>query len=244
MSAKTCRCLVVAKGRVRLTVAECTVIAHGLHCRTRLRGLAIVLNVYSAVIQNVHRASVVTAEADTIVGEVAECTITYIVVAIVIHNYTSCCCVRTRRNIPCAGGVEVPVVATAIGHIDFRAGLIELGRSIAGIDAPYPTVVGPVHWTVEIRCCYIGVVLPGRENALELLVTERPIIAVEVIVVVDCHEVVEVDLIGSLILLIGEVQLVSHLVGKEQCLILSLTVCHCGSGGDYCHHHCYQHHLY
>ena len=68
---------------------------------------------------------------------------------------------RTWLPIPCLCCVVALAVATAISHIYPWTGLIELGRSVTGIDTPYPTVIGPIDGTIEIVRGNIGIILPG-----------------------------------------------------------------------------------
>ena len=102
-----------------------------------------------------------------------------------------------------------------------------------GIDAEVPYTGIPIKRTVEIRCRTEGIPLPIVEDNLHVKIALTPIIRVQVIHGVDIHEVVKVDFIGCLILLLGEIEFVSHLVGKEQSLFASLFVSH-GFYSRYC----------
>ena len=124
--------------------------------------------------------------------------------------------------------MAMPGMSSAIGHIEVRISEVEIFTvRVAEIDAEVPVASLPVQGTVEIGCCHKGVPLPVVEDITHVEVTTLPIGAEHVCTSCDTHEVVEVDLIRSLILLFGQIQLVRHLVGEEQGLIASLLVTHC-----------------
>lgn len=75
-----------------------------------------------------------------------------------------------------------------------------------------PIASVPVEWTIEITGVAEHAVLPVEQNITQIQVAVLPVEAVQVVIVVNAHQVVEVDFVCSLILVNGEVQLVSHLV--------------------------------
>lgn len=97
---------------------------------------------------------------------------------------------------------------------------------IAGIHTEVPIACVPVEWTIEITGIAVHAVLPVEQNITQVQVAALPIEAVQVIVVVDAHQIVKVDFVCSLILVIGEVELVCHLVRQEKGLLTRLVVTH------------------
>ena len=98
---------------------------------------------------------------------------------------------------------------------------------IAGVDCEVPASCIPVERTIEVRGCAESSVLPVEQYVAEVEVALSPVCSVQVVIVTDTHQVVKVHLVGGLILVVGEVKLVSHLVGEEQCSLASLLVTHC-----------------
>ena len=115
---------------------------------------------------------------------------------------------------------------------------------IASINAEVPETITPVEWTIEVCSCAECLPLPIQQDIAQVQVTTLPVVAINIIVTRHAHQVVEVDFIGSLILLVRQVQLVSHLVCQEQSLVACLLVAHCLARCCY-RQHCYQgyHHL-
>ena len=137
--------------------------------------------------------------------------------------------------IPAASAVVVPAVSTVIGHVEVRASEVEIGTvRIASIDAEVPVACAPIERTVEVACIEVGAILPVEQNIAQVEVTALPIESIEVVYTVDAHQIVEVDFVCGLILILSEVQLVSHLVGQEQGLVACLFVTHCLCCA--CHH--------
>lgn len=98
---------------------------------------------------------------------------------------------------------------------------------IACIDAEVPIARRPVERTVEIGSVKERPVLPVEQYVTQVEVAPCPVITVEVIGRGYSHEIVEVHLITSLILFLGQIQFVCHLVGQEQRLLTCLFVTHC-----------------
>ena len=96
-----------------------------------------------------------------------------------------------------------------------------------------------VERTVEVSRVAEHAILPVEQHVAEVEVTPAPVVAVQLVVRVDAEQIVEVYLVSRLILVVSEVQLVSHLVGEEQSLFARLTVAHCAG----CHHEA-EHHYY
>ena len=137
--------------------------------------------------------------------------------------------------IPRVTAVVVPAVTAIIAIVEVRATeIVVVAIGVAGIDAEVPVTCVPIEWTVEVTGCTIGRILPVEQNITEIKVTMRPIGSIQVVVTVDTHQVVEVYLVGGLVLILCEVQLVCHLVREEQGLLTCLLVAH--GIGRYCHH--------
>ena len=145
-----------------------------------------------------------------------------------------------------ASAVHVPAVATAIGGIEVRATEVEVVTvRIAGVDGKVPVAGVPVERTVEVSGCAEEIPLPGVEDVAQVEVAALPVGTEHIVVAGHSHQVVEVNLVGGLVLCIGQIQLVGHLVGEEQSLVAGLLIAHCtcrhGSGQ---HHHQCEYHLF
>ena len=140
-------------------------------------------------------------------------------------------------------------MSTAIAGVEHRTTEVEVVTMwIASINAEVPETITPVEWTIEIGSCAECLPLPIQQNIAQVQVTTLPVVAIDIVITRHthqvAHQVVEVDFIGSLILLVRQVQLVSHLVCQEQSLVACLLVAHCLARCCY-RQHCYQgyHHL-
>ena len=138
--------------------------------------------------------------------------------------------------------MTMPCMSAAIGGIEVRTSEVEVVTvRITCIDAEVPVACIPVEGAVEVGRCDKGVPLCLQQDVAHIEVTALPIDAIDIVNAGDSHQVVEVDLVGSLILLVRQVQLVSHLVRQEECLVTCLLVTH-GMGRN-CHcQQCYQGH--
>ena len=133
---------------------------------------------------------------------------------------------------------SVPGVCTMIGVIEVRTSEVEIVTvRVTGIDAEVPVTGVPVQRTIEIRSCDEGIPLPVKQDIAQIKITTLPIGSVHIVTAGDTHQVVEIDLIGCLVLLICEIQLISHLVGQEQGLVASLLIAHCVCRYGRCQHH-------
>ena len=124
--------------------------------------------------------------------------------------------------------VNVPGMTAMIGGVEMWTSEVEVVTMwIAAIDTKVPETCLPVEWTIEIAGCQIGLPLPVEQDIAQVQVTTLPIGAENVSSTSHTHQVVEVDLVCCLVLLIGQIQLVRHLVSEEQGLIAGLLVTHC-----------------
>ena len=141
--------------------------------------------------------------------------------------------------------VHVPGVTAAVGGIEVRASEVEVVTDgIAGVNAEVPVSCAPVERTVEVGSGHEGVPLPLVEDVAHVQIAALPVGSVDVVVARHTHQVVEVDLVGSLVLCVRKVQLVGHLVGEEQSLVAGLLVAHCTCRQGCCqHHHQCEYHL-
>ena len=147
--------------------------------------------------------------------------------------------------IPASSSNTVPGVSASVAGIEHGAPEVEVvAVRIAGIDAEVPVAAFPVEWAIEVGGCAEGLPLPVEQDVAHVKVAALPIGSIHVVVGGYAHQIVEVDLVGCLILLVSQVQLVGHLVCQEQSLVACLLVAHCICAR--CHHqHSYQghHHL-
>jgi hypothetical protein len=124
--------------------------------------------------------------------------------------------------------MNVPGMSATIGGIEVRTSEVEVVTvGIAGIDTEVPVACLPVEGTVEIAGCQEGIPLPVEQDIAQVEVTALPIGSEHVMTARHAHQIVEVDLVSGLILLIGQVELVGHLVGQEQGLVAGLLIAHC-----------------
>lgn len=121
----------------------------------------------------------------------------------------------------------MPAVASAVHGVEAWCTEIEVVTVwIAGVHTEVPIACVPVKWTIEITGIAVHAILPIEQNVTQVQVASLPIEAVQVVVVVDAHQVVEVNFVCSLILVIGEVEFVCHLVRQEKSLPTRLVVTH------------------
>ena len=123
---------------------------------------------------------------------------------------------------------SVPCVGTTIGVVEMGTSEVEVVTvRVAGIDAEVPVTGVPVERTIEIGCCYEGIPLPVKQDIAQIEITALPVCPVHIVTAGDPHQIVEIDLIGSFVLFVSEIQLISHLVSQEQSFFASLLIAHC-----------------
>ena len=127
-----------------------------------------------------------------------------------------------------SAAMQVPGMSATVGCIEVWTAEVEIVTiGIAGIHAEVPVTGFPVEGTVEVAGGQIGIPLPVEQDIAQVEVTALPIGSEHVMTARHSHQIVEVDLVGGLILLIGQVELVGHLVGQEQGLVAGLLIAHC-----------------
>ena len=121
----------------------------------------------------------------------------------------------------------MPAVASAVHGVEVRCTEVEVVTVwVAGVHAEVPIACVPIKRAIKIGGIAVHAVLPIEQNVTQVQVAALPVESEQVVIVVDAHQVVEVNLVCSLILVIGEVQLVCHLVRQEKGLPASLVVTH------------------
>ena len=121
----------------------------------------------------------------------------------------------------------MPAVTSAVHGVEaWRTKIKVVTVWIAGVHAEVPIACVPIERTVKIGGIAVHAILPIEQNVTQIQVAPFPVEAVQVVIVVDAHQVVEVDFVCSLILVIGEVELVCHLVRQEKSLPTRLIVTH------------------
>ena len=142
---------------------------------------------------------------------------------------------ETTSMIPAPTAIHPPTMTATVLYIKVWTTEEEVvAMRITGIDAEVPETARPIKRTVEIAGCAKGIVLPIPENIAQVEVTLPPIYAIKVVVIIDTHEIIEVNLISSLVLVISKIQFVCHLIREEECLLASLLIAH--GMGRYCHY--------
>ena len=105
--------------------------------------------------------------------------------------------------------MNMPGMSATIGGIEVRTSEVEVvTMRIAGIDAEVPVACLPVEGTVEIAGCNEGIPLPVEKDIAQIEVATLPIYTKYIVAARHTHQIVEVDFITSLILLVGEVELI------------------------------------
>ena len=121
----------------------------------------------------------------------------------------------------------MPRVTTAVGYIECRTTEVEVvAIGVACVDAEVPESCIPIDRTIEVLGCEVCAVLPVEEYVTEVEITTLPINSIDIVHIFETHEVVEVYLVCSLVLLVGEVEFIGHLVGEEEGLFACLFVAH------------------
>ena len=129
--------------------------------------------------------------------------------------------------IPAMSTHTVPGMCSTVAGIEYRTSEVEVvTMRIAGVNTEVPVAVTPIEWTIEVGGSDKCLPLCIQQHIAEVAVAALPVGAIDIIVTRHTHQVVEVDLIGSLILLISQIQFVGHLVSQEQSLVASLFVTH------------------
>ena len=122
----------------------------------------------------------------------------------------------------------MPSMCATIGHIEVRTAEVEVvTMRITTIDAEVPVTSLPIEWTIEIGGCYKSIPLPFKQDITQIEVTTLPIGPEHIIASSYPHQVVEINLISCLVLLVSQIQLISHLISEEEGLVTSLLVAHC-----------------
>lgn len=141
--------------------------------------------------------------------------------------------------IPAATAVVMPTVSAAIYIEEMRTAIVEVvAMRIASVDAEVPVTCIPIDGTIEVSGAAEQLILPVEQDVAHIHITVVPVGSVEVGTGVHAQQVVEVDLVRCLILILGQVQLVSHFVSQEQRLLAGLLISHCVCRYCYCEQCC------
>jgi hypothetical protein len=133
--------------------------------------------------------------------------------------------------------MDMPGMSATIGGIEVRTSEVEvITMRIAGVDAEVPVASLPIKGTVEIAGCNKGIPLPVEEDITQIEVATLPVDAKHIGATCHTHQIVEVDLVTSLVLLVAEVELIGHLIGQEQSLVAGLLETHGGGRDCDCQH--------
>lgn len=166
------------------------------------------------------------------------CVVTIIILSAHTRTVVAFCVVMSvsvgASVIPRATSVTVPRVTSTIGYVERGTSEVQEGTMrIARIDAEVPVACIEIYRTIEVMGCQICLVLPLKEDVAEVEVSACPICAVKISLCLNTQQVVEVDFESCFVLVVCEIKLISHLVGKEQRLFACLFVTHCVSACHY-----------
>ncbi len=165
----------------------------------------------------------------------------YVVVAAVVAMWADIVAVGV---IPTAAGVAMPCVAAAITGVEHRPTKEEVvAMGIACIDAEMPETVAPDKWAEKVCRAAECLKLPTQKHITQVEIAALPVDSEDIVVTRDTHQVVEIYLVGSLVLLLSEIQFVGHLVGEKQSLVAGLLITHCLACCCYQQHCQDYHHL-
>ena len=98
------------------------------------------------------------------------------------------------------------VVTALVAHEHLRMCIVEMPSVIVSIYCECPSTSLPCYGAIEVVQSHILVILPRSQHEAEVCVTAIPPDAEDISVSVQAHQVVEIDLIDSLILCSGEVE--------------------------------------
>ena len=112
-----------------------------------------------------------------------------------------------------ASAIHMPCMSASIGSIEMWASEVEVVTSwVVAIDAEVPIACLPVEWTIEIGGCEECVPLPVEQYVAQIEVTALPIGTKHVVTPRYTHQIVEIDLVGSLVLFVSQIQFICHLI--------------------------------
>jgi hypothetical protein len=136
------------------------------------------------------------------------------------------------------------IMTSAITAVDGRTLVVEeFVVDIASTQGEREAVAAhPNHGTIEVYSLGVAIPLPGAEDVTEVGVAAHPIYAIKIRPIVESKHIVEVDFIDSLVLREAEVELIGHLIRKEEGFLASLGVAHGCGRGNYRHHQDQGHH--
>lgn len=115
--------------------------------------------------------------------------------------------------IPASSSIDTPAMSTTINRIEMWTSKVEISAvRVAGIDSEVPVAGIPVERTIEVSGIDECPILPVKQDVAQVKITLLPVVAVQLVIIVDTHQIVEIHLVGSLVLIVSQIQLVSHLV--------------------------------
>jgi hypothetical protein len=118
-------------------------------------------------------------------------------------------------------------MSASIDRIEVRTTeVIIVAVWISCIDPKMPVISVPIYRAIEIQAFEIITVLPVVQYVLQVDIALLPVISVNVAIVVDAHQIVEVDLIGGFVLVICKIQFIRHLIRQEESLLSGLLITH------------------
>lgn len=104
-------------------------------------------------------------------------------------------------------------MSAAVSYVEVRTSEVEvITIGIACVDAKMPVACVPIDGAIEIIGSKISTILPVEQNITQVEITAFPVNTVYVVHIGQTHQVVQIDFVGGLILLVGQVQFIGHLV--------------------------------
>ena len=121
-----------------------------------------------------------------------------------------------------------PVVTSAtIMFVYLADGFVVPVVCVAVVDREAESIIDYCNRVIEVSGSQISSVLPSGEYPFELALTAVPEDTENVGSTHQAYEVIVIDLIYRIVLCVGEIELISHLVGEEERFCLCSCVAHC-----------------
>ena len=195
----------------------------------------------ATVIPMTHAASAMTVHIDMVA--IASWIVTSAMRRMVYAYRRAMHVVAAKTSVPMRATVSIEAiviveaaVSATIGNPYAGTAIVVVATIVVTVDGEVPASSTPNDRTKEVVGCHQQAVLPVVQDAAEVVQAIAVVAAVEVGRRIDTQEVVEVDLVGVVILLVVEIELVGHLVRQVESLCLCTFKTHCVGAVEGCHH--------
>ena len=145
----------------------------------------------------------------------------------VVASEASCPVVRTTGSVETMVEIVASVAPTIAPE---HAGMIvvEIAYAVVAIDGEVPGSTQPGDRVEEVVGCCENVPLPVEQDMAQVGIAVGQVVAVnDVFLCRQVEKVIEIDFVAVVVLLVVEVQFISHLVREETGFFASAFVAHC-----------------